>query len=426
MMNYKVIEIFTSENARWHGKPLHEAVIGLVRKRQLAARCLLTRGLAGCYENGEMATGKIEILSFNMPLKLEIVLPASQAESLLPTLQDMAIDGIVGVRDLSVVSHRTRKNLLPPHLLVRDVMTATPRTVTAQTSGSEVVGLLLSADFNGVPVVDDAGRPIGIITQGDLIARGGMPVRLGILGAMHAENLDTVLQQLEAAKAGEIMTRPVVSITEDQPLQAAVDLMLSRTLKRLPVRDASGRLTGMLARWDVFRTITLETPDWKSLAAQKIALAEPKTVRDIMQRDTQTVLASATLEEVMRLIDRHDLQRVAVVDEAGKLLGLIADQDLLRLFSGHKIGVWDRIASKLTFTEMGKRHQTVMEQAQKCNAGELMKTDLVTVHEEVPIEEAIRLMSTHQIKRLPVVGPENEFLGMISRDALLRAGLEGR
>ncbi len=424
MMNYRVIEIFTSENSRWKGKPLHEALLSLVQERKLAARCIMTRGLAGCYENGDVATWRIEILSFNMPLKIEIVLPASQAESLLPAVQEMVLDGVVGIHDLSVVSHRTQKHLVPAHLLVRDVMTPRPQTVSPGATATEIVRLLLSADFNGVPVVDDAARPIGIITQGDLIARAGMPVRLGLLGAMSQTNLDTVLQNLQARTAADIMTRPVVTIAEDQPLTAAVDLMLARSLKRVPVVDAAGRVCGILARWDIFHTITTQTPDWKGMQEHKIVLAEAKTVQDIMQRETHTVLSSATLEEVMRIIDSNGLQRVAVVDEAARLLGMISDHDLLRLFSGHKIGVWDRIASKLTFTEMGKRHKAVMDEAQKRTAGEIMKTDLVTVQEDALIEEAIRLMTTHKIKRLPVIDRDTEFKGMVSRDSLLRAGMD--
>jgi CBS domain-containing protein len=425
-MNYKVIEVFTSEDVRWHGKPLAEAIVDHVRSRKLAARCLVLRGLAGCYESGEVATAKVEILSFKMPLKIEIVLPASEADSLLPALQDMVTDGVVTVREVAAASHRTEKHLLPRHLRVRDVMTASPKTVLPTTTAGDVVRLLLSANFNSVPVVDDGGRPVGIVTQSDLITRAGMPVRLGLLSAMGPENLDAVLQALAAKKVAEIMSRPVVTAAEDQPLAAAVDLMLARNLKRLPVVNAAGRLAGILARLDVFRTITTETPDWRKIEARQIVVADARTVRDIMRRDTHTVVSTATLEDVMRVIDTSDLQRVAVVDEAGRLAGMISDRDLLRLFSGHKVGLWDRLAGKLTFTEMGRRHKAVVELARKQTAGEIMKTDLVTVAEDTPVEEAIRLMTEWKIKRLPVVGPGGEFKGMVSRDSLLRAGTGGK
>jgi len=422
MMNYRVIEIFTSESSRWNGKSLHDAVLSLVTKRKLAARCIMTRGLAGCYENGDMATWRIEILSYNMPLKIEIVLPAAQANSLLPALQEMVTDGIVGVHDIVVASHRAQKHLLPTRLMVRDVMTPNPESVALNTPVAEIVRLLLAADFNGVPVADGMGHPVGIVTQEDLIGRAGMPIRLGLLAAMGDANRDRVLQNLEIKIASEIMSSPVVTIAEDQQLVSAVGVMLERHLKRLPVVDASGRLVGILARYDVFRAITAETPDWKELQENKIVLTEVKTVGDIMQRDAYTVPVSATLEEVMRVIDSNGLQRVVVVDESRHLLGMISDGDLLRLFAGHKIGIWDRIASKFTFMEMGRRHLAVLEQAQKDTAGKTMRTDLVTVWEDAPIEEAVRVMTTHRIKRLPVVGKEGEFRGMVSRDSLLRAG----
>jgi CBS domain-containing protein len=283
--------------------------------------------------------------------------------------------------------------------------------------------MLLSADFNSVPVVDGMDRPIGIITQGDLISRGGMPVRLGLMEQLGSENLDAVLKTMADKAAGEIMTRPAVTIAEDRQLSEAVDVMLQHNFKRLPVVDAGGKLVGVLTRLDVFRTITTETPDWKTLQARNVVVGDLRTVKDIMRRDTHTVLAGATLEEVMRVIDSNDIQRVAVVDGAGQLLGLVSDHDLLRLFSGHKVGIWDRIASKLTFTDMGKRHKTVVDQARKRTAGEIMKTDLVTIGEDASIDEAIRLMTEKQIKRLPVVDAEGKFEGMASRDSLLRAGI---
>jgi CBS domain-containing protein len=424
-MNYKVIGVYTSEDARWRGQPVHEAILTFVHGQKLAARCAVTRGIAGCYENGEVATMKLEILSFKMPLRIEIILPASESERVLPTIQDMVEDGIVSVSDLNVVSHKTQKHLIPRHLRVRDVMSLSPKKAVATTPVADVVRMLLSADFNSVPVVDDLDRPVGIITQGDLISRGQMPVRLGLMEQLDRENLDAVLKAMSGKTAGEIMTQPVVTIGQDSQLSEAVDVMLDRNFKRLPVVDAGGKLVGVLARLDVFRTITTETPDWKALGAQNVVVNGLCPVKDIMRRDTHTVLADATLEEVMRVIDSNDIQRVAVIDPAGKLLGLVSDHDLLRLFSGHKVGVWDRMASKLTFTEMGKRHKTVVDQARKRIAGEIMKTDLVTIGEDAPIDEAIRVMTQKQIKRLPVVDAEGKFKGMVSRDSLLRAGMGG-
>lgn len=60
-------------------------------------------------------------------------------------------------------------------------MTAGPVWITADSPLNNAAQLLLSAIFTGLPVVDAAGRPVGVVTLGDLITRGGMPLRLGLL-----------------------------------------------------------------------------------------------------------------------------------------------------------------------------------------------------------------------------------------------------
>ena len=70
--SYCVIELYTSEEARGQGKPLWEAVLGHVAETRSAARCLVSKAVAGCYEGGEMAGTRLEVLSYNLPVKVEI------------------------------------------------------------------------------------------------------------------------------------------------------------------------------------------------------------------------------------------------------------------------------------------------------------------------------------------------------------------
>jgi CBS-domain-containing membrane protein len=421
MLEYSFIQIFTSEEVRWRGKSLSVAIVKYIHDLKIAARCMVIRGTDGCYENGELATKRIEVLSFNMPLRIDIVLPSSELDRVLPELERMVTDGIVAVQTLQVISHKTRKSLLPKQISVRDVMTTSPKRVTLATPVSEVVKLLLSSVFTGVPVVDDKDRVAGIITQGDLIYKAGMPLRLGLLAESEHERIEAVLESLAGKKAEEIMNRPAISIQEDQPVTEAVDLMLKNGLKRLPVVDAKGRLTGILSRIDVFRTIMKESPDWKAFAAQDIVVTTMHFVSDIMRRDTHTVAPETSVEEVIRVIDTNDIQRVAVVDKTGRFLGLISDRDLLAAFSEHRAGIWDYLVSK-TPTESGRKRKEFMERLQAQTAAEVMKTELITVREDTPIQEAIKLMTEKGLKRLPVVGPDGLFKGMISRDSLLRTG----
>jgi CBS domain-containing protein len=423
MLQYKVIEIFTGEEARWQGRPLHEAVVRYVRDLKIAARCLVTRAGDGCYENGEIATRRLEILSANLPLHIAIVLPAGRLEGVLPVVTEMVTEGIVAVRDLTVVAHKTRKSGLPRHIRVRDIMTAAPAKVTEATPLDQVVRLLLTSVFTGVPVVDDRERPVGIISQGDLIYRAGMPMRLGLLAESDGDRLAAVLQALAGKKAEDAMTRPAVVITEESLAGEAVGLMIDKGVKRLPVVNGDGRLTGMLSRLDIFRTIMQEAPNWQTFREQQIQIGNLHLVADIMRRDTQTVPPEASLEEVIRIIDANDIQRVAVVDGDGRFLGLISDRDLLITFaSAHHEGIWSYLASRVPFTERGRKYREFRELLQARTAAEVMNTDIVTVQETDTIDEAMRLMTARGLKRLPVLDALAKFRGMISRDSLLRTG----
>ena len=425
MLNYKAIEIFTSEEARCQGKPAADAVIQYIRDLKIAARCIVTRGIAGCYENGEVTTQKLEVFSFNLPVRIYIVLPAAETERALAGLNGMLSDCIIALHDLQVVGHRARKAFFPRQIKVRDAMTPSPKSVSTSCSLREAATLLLSSIFTGLPVVDEKGKPVGVMTQGDLINRGGLPLRLGLLAESDALLLESALAGLASRTVGDVMTTPVVTIGEDRQLSEAVNVMLAKGVKRLPVVDKEGRLTGMISRLDIFRTVMREAPDWKSFQAQKVEVEHLKNVGDILRRDTHTVSPDTSIDEVIRVIDQNDIQRVAVVDDADKLLGVISDRDLLVFFKQEQEGIWGLLAKvKKPFIHdacQGDLHQCLLN----TKAAAVLSTNLITVQEDLMIEDAIRLMTEKAIKRLPVVDSDGRFKGMISRDSLLRTGFLG-
>ncbi len=204
MQPYNIIEIFISEEARWQGEPLYSAIVGMVHDLKIAARCLVTKGIEGAYENGEIATSHIEVLSYNMPVRLTIVAPAAESEKILNQAEKMVTDGIVTVQQVEVRSHKTRGYLIPKHTRVRDVMTKSPQMVTLETPLDEVARLLLSASFTGLPVVDAQKRPVGVISQTDLIYKAGMPMRLGLLAESDAANVNTVLENWHRGRPGKL------------------------------------------------------------------------------------------------------------------------------------------------------------------------------------------------------------------------------
>ena len=169
----------------------------------------MTRGIEGSYESGEIATGRLEVLSYNMPVRITIIVPAVESERILAKAEEMVTDGIVAVQDLQVISHKTRGLLIPKQTRVRDIMTPNPQKVNLDTSLAEVARLLLSSTFTGLPVVDDENRPVGVISQGDLIYKAGMPMRLGLLAESERKKWARSLRL--CAEAGQRSNDPAAS-----------------------------------------------------------------------------------------------------------------------------------------------------------------------------------------------------------------------
>ncbi len=423
MLAYSLIRIYTSERARFDGKPLWEGVIQFVTELKIAARCFVSKGLAGCFENGVVAMPTIEVLAYDFPLRIDLLLPTSELPLVLPELEEIVTDGLITVDPVNVVAHKSSMTVLPMHLRVRSVMTGEPTVVSPDTALAEAVRLLLDKNFNGLPVVDDRRRPVGIITQGDLMTRAGFPLRLGLVGAFGSNQVAEVLSGLAGRTVAEVMTKPVTVVPEDQPLSEAVQSMLDRGLKRLPVVGKAGEIVGMLSRSDVFRVISRESPDWGQLRQGRLTVSNLTRVRDIMERDLDTIPPDTPVAEVLRSLSLQGRQRVAVVDQEGRLLGVLTDKDLLAAFADQKPGIWAWLVAKVPYFDVGRRYRDLLERARQTCAADFMRKDPITVLEDAPIDEAIRLMIRHHLKRLPVVDGKGTFRGLISRDALLRANL---
>jgi len=105
------------------------------------------------------------------------------------------------------------------------------------------------------PVVDEDGRVLGVVSEDDLLAKEAVELTLadqrhGLSGRI-ADRLHRSGDEADGFTAGEMMTRPAVTITADEPVESAARLMYNCRVKRLPVVNSDGRLVGIVSRSDV-------------------------------------------------------------------------------------------------------------------------------------------------------------------------------
>src|SRR4051794_31274508 len=135
---------------------------------------------------------------------------------------------------------------------VRDIMSKRVVTATIATSFQELVDLMIRHGVSGIPVIDGDGRPIGIVTEADIIAKEAYRsflFRPPDRSIGHQEN--TWAAKSRGLRAGDLMTVPARTVHPDDLVRMAAARMVAIGVNRFPVVDDSGRLVGIVSRNDV-------------------------------------------------------------------------------------------------------------------------------------------------------------------------------
>lgn len=141
-------------------------------------------------------------------------------------------------------------------MFAKDVMTRQVVTVAPETAVPEVARILLERRISAVPVVDGDGRMVGIVSEGDLLRRpevGGPRHRswwLQLLSGAASNASEYV--KAHGGQASDVMTREVVTVTEETPVGDIARLLEERRIKRVPV-VRRGALVGIVSRADLLR-----------------------------------------------------------------------------------------------------------------------------------------------------------------------------
>jgi CBS domain-containing protein len=195
---------------------------------------------------------------------------------------------------------------------VRDIMTRDVISVGTTTPLREVALILAESRISGVVVVDESRTPVGIVSEGDLLAKQlSRPAkRRDALEWIFGEHGDAdELRRRAAVTAAEAMSAPVVTIDADRPLREVAALMVDRDVNRLPVM-ADGVLAGIVTRADMVRAyLALDDEIASTIREQvlrKTMWLEP-TSFDVAVRDGRVEIAGqvdrrSTADIVARLI----------------------------------------------------------------------------------------------------------------------------
>ena len=130
---------------------------------------------------------------------------------------------------------------------VKDVMTTEVVAVRRDTGFKEMAAMLRRYRVSALPVVDDAGRVIGVVSEADLLAKEALADPGVMAEVLHHKDV----RKAEGLTAGDLMTRPAVTAAPEDPVEQAARMMHFMRVKRLPVVNSGGQLVGIVSRSDV-------------------------------------------------------------------------------------------------------------------------------------------------------------------------------
>lgn len=226
---------------------------------------------------------------------------------------------------------------------VRDVMTSPVETVAPTASFKEVAARLRERAISAVPVVDAAGVVMGIVSEGDLLLK---EERASLEAGQHLlERRRTRVAREKAAgsSAGQLMTRPAITVEAGLAVTEAARLMHQHGVKRLPVVDESGRAIGIVSRGDLLKVFARSDEDIRreivdEVIAQTLML-DPGPIAVTVEAGVVRLCGAADRRSDARLIARLAGQVDGVVDVRSDLTYRL-DDTRAPVFPPRELDTW--------------------------------------------------------------------------------------
>ena len=206
--------------------------------------------------------------------------------------------------------------------VVKDVMTPDVITVSEDTPFEVIAAALRANRVSAFPVLDQASRVIGVVSESDLLAKlalgnGDDEMPGMITGILRQQQL----KKAHAVAAAELMTSPAYTAAPEDTVEQAARIMYLRNVKRLPVVDADGRVAGIVSRTDVLAVYSRTDADIAEEIRTSILAGEtlpnPGTLDVSVTGGVATIVGRAQTRE----------QAHAIVGRARHVQGVVAVRD---------------------------------------------------------------------------------------------------
>jgi CBS domain-containing membrane protein len=159
-------------------------------------------------------------------------------------------------KEVYVKAYQHALQRLTQSVKVKEVMTKDVATAATNMPLRVVAEIMSERRVSGVPVIDAEKKVVGVVSAKDFLSHMGTGEATSLM-ALVAECLrgsGCVATPIRQKYASDIMSSPPITISQDMSVTEAADLLIKRSINRIPVVDSDGNLIGIVARADVVRS----------------------------------------------------------------------------------------------------------------------------------------------------------------------------
>ncbi len=417
----KRVRVYINADDSIGHRPAHYALLEWLRAER-AAGVTIIRGTAGLGASGRPNTDLLPDVGSRVPVIVEWIDAPDRVERLLPRLRELVGRGLITAEDTEILLYKPHGvRSIPDTVSVEQVMSRDIVSVSSDTPLRRVVEVVEDKIYRAVPVVEE-GRPVGMITNLDLVERGGLLVRLELLSGLTEAERAAALEPIDREKktAGEVMTTNPVTVAQGALLTTVAEVMTHRRLKRLPVVDATGKLIGIVSRIDLLRTVA-EGFQTSAEEQRPMGLRGDLPLSRFMRKDVPAVHPETPLNETLQAVVSTRLNRALVVDAQRRVVGIVTDEEVLdRVTPAMRTSALRSLMHRLPFAHVAKSELEAEHHSRARSAKDLMLTDVAVAREDQLLRDAIAPMMKAPHKLVAVVDAEGRLVGALDRADILR------
>ena len=275
-------------------------------------------------------------------------------------------------------------------IAVKDVISIPPSK-----SIKEVAEVMMEHHFRRLPVTDPgSGKLLGIVTVMDILDFFGGGSNYNIIEKKYSDNFLQAINE----PIREIMIRDVITISNKDSINKAIDTMLENNVGALPITDNEGNLMGIVTERDISLSFAGDLTE--------------EIAQDFMTTDVISTTPGTPLESASKIMVRNCLRRIPIVgadenqESLKKLLGIITTTNIVRYINDVKM-----------FSSMSSTSaQDVLEN----KVSEFMTEEVITIEPTCKLGELCEIFKENNIGGLPVV-ENDELVGIITERDILKA-----